>query len=47
MLQPSPRRGLAPAGMRYFPGMASSADFKRQDFKESVCLDLLSGIGSY
>jgi hypothetical protein len=47
MLQLSARRALAPAGMRYFPEWLPLADFKRQDFKESARLDLLSGLRSY
>jgi len=34
-------------GKAAFSGMASTADYKRQDFKESACLDLLSGLRSY
>jgi hypothetical protein len=46
MLQLSAPRACA-CGNAVFSGMASTADFKRQDFKESARLDLLSGLRSY
>jgi len=42
MLQLSSRRAHCACG-----NAGSTADFKRRDFKESACLDLLSGLRSY